>query len=145
MTRIRARRWALALALCATACSSSDEGGSNQPPTTPSPPSTPGPPAPLPTTATINISAAGTNPKEVQIAVGGTVTFNNNDERLHIISSDPIDIHTDCPVLNEVGLIVAGQTRTTRAFDTERRCGFHDHADEFNAALKGTIIVGRPN
>jgi hypothetical protein len=44
-----------------------------------------------------------------------------------------------------VGLLAAGQARTTRAFETERRCGYHDHADEFNTAFQGTIVVGRPN
>jgi hypothetical protein len=92
-------------------------------------------------TATITITGAGTSPKEVRIAVGGVVTFINSDSRVHYISSDPIFIHTDCPTINDVGLLTPGQSRNTGAFATVRNCGYHDHTDESNPLFQGRILV----
>ena len=67
--------------------------------------------------------------------------FQNTDVRQHAVSSDPIQTHTDCPALNEVGNLAAGASRATGVLTVARVCGFHDHNNEQDAAFKGRIIV----
>jgi hypothetical protein len=73
--------------------------------------------------------------------VGAAVTFRNDDVRPHAVSSDPIQTHTDCPAINDVGTLAPGQSRTTSPLTVARVCGFHDHNDENNPAYRGRIIV----
>jgi plastocyanin len=92
--------------------------------------------------ATITITAAGqVSPSSVSIAVGQAVTVVNNDSRPHEIASDPHPTHTNCPSINAVGSIGAGQTKTTNAFTSAQTCGYHDHNDPGNASLQGQIII----
>jgi plastocyanin len=90
---------------------------------------------------TITITASGVSPVEVHIAVGGHVTFFNNDSRPHAMSSDPVQIHTDCPSINDVGFLNPGQSGSTTALTVKRTCGFHDHTNENDPIFKGRIIV----
>ena len=85
---------------------------------------------------TITITASGVSPTQVTIHVGSRVTFLNSDVRIHAMSSDPIT-HTDCPAINDVGLLNPGQSRTTGAFDMARVCGFHDHTNELDPTWQG--------
>jgi plastocyanin len=110
----------------------------------PSGPSNPGPGAgsPGPSGATITIGANGAvSPSQVQIAVGQSVTFVNNDSRSHDMTSDPHPTHTDCPWMNAVSLLSPGQTKLSNAFPAARTCGFHDHNSPDVAALTGRIVI----
>src|SRR5262249_17780020 len=109
-------------------------GGSN--PSSPSPS-----PNPNPSTATVTISGSGVSPKSVQIAVGGHVTFTNNDARSHPIASNPHPVHTDCPEINQVGVLQPGQSRDTGNFSAARSCGYHDHANPSDTTVQGTIVI----
>jgi plastocyanin len=99
-----------------------------------------GPAAPSPA-ATIRIGAAGVEPREVRIEHGNYVTFVNADSRPHAIVSDPVDLHSQCPALNRVGLIPPGESRESGTLSDRATCGFHDHTDASDAALKGRISV----
>jgi plastocyanin len=99
------------------------------------------PSSPSTADATITISAAGVTPTEVRIPVGGRVSFVNNDSRPHAMSSDPVQVHTDCPPINDVGFINPGETRTTGTINARRTCGFHDHTNENDPIFKGRIII----
>lgn len=93
-------------------------------------------------TATITIGADGAvTPANVTITQGGRVTFVNNHNRPHDMSSDPHPEHTQCPEINQVGFLQAGQTRTTGNLNTVRRCGFHDHNEPTNNSLIGSITI----
>ena len=92
--------------------------------------------------ATITISNAGVvSPSAVTINPGESVTFVNNDTRSHEIASNPHPAHTDCPAINALGVLQAGQTKLTNALTTSRTCGFHDHNDDTNRNLQGTITI----
>jgi plastocyanin len=91
--------------------------------------------------ATITIANGRVTPATVTIAVGQSVTFINNDGRVHNIASDPHPAHTDCPSINGVGPINNGQTKLTNSLPAARSCGFHDHDDPDNGSLKGTIVI----
>jgi plastocyanin len=80
-------------------------------------------------------------PHALTIALGGRVTFINNDSSDHEMDSDPHPAHTDCPALNQIGFISAGQTRTSGNLTDARSCGFHDHRNFENTALRGTIMI----
>jgi hypothetical protein len=69
------------------------------------------------------------------------VTFVNNDSRAHTMNSNPHPEHTDCPPINDVGFLGAGQQRTTGNLNTARTCGYHDHALPENTSLQGTITI----
>jgi plastocyanin len=103
--------------------------------------SSPAEPSPEPQEAEIAITASGVSPKEVTVRIGDRVRFRNNDARPHAVSSDPVNTHSDCPVINNVGTIGPGESRRTGAFPLARTCGFHDHNDENNAAMQGRIII----
>jgi plastocyanin len=137
----RGRRLALgALILAAAACGGG--GGSPSAPSTPTTTTTPAPAAsPVAGEVTITITSAGANPKEVTIAVGGRVTFINNDTAFHEMDSDPHPIHTDCPEINQVGALSPGTSRQTAAFTRARTCGYHDHGQENNRSLQGLIVI----
>ena len=93
------------------------------------------------TDATITITASGPRPIEITVPRGSRVTFTNSDVRSHAVSSDPIQTHTDCPALNDVGTINPGTSRTSGTLDIVRVCGFHDHNNETDPTFKGRVIV----
>jgi plastocyanin len=99
-------------------------------------------PAPVPApAATIRIAAAGVNPKSVEIALGARVLFINNDTVEHDMGSDPHPDHTDCPPLNQVGVLKPGEQRETGNFVVVRSCGYHDHNLPDVTALWGTVVT----
>jgi plastocyanin len=81
------------------------------------------------------------SPKTVQIAVGGHVTFVNNDTRSHDIESNPHPAHTDCPQINQVGPLQPGQSRDTANLSVSRSCGYHDHSSPADTTVQGTIVI----
>jgi plastocyanin len=93
------------------------------------------------TSTTITISNNAACPQNIVVPRGTQVTFVNSDSRTHEMTSDPHPEHTDCPEINQVGNLVAGQTRQTGNLNIARRCGFHDHIDFQNNALKGSITI----
>lgn len=133
---------AVAAAIMVAACGG---GGGGSSPTAPSPSPSPAPaptPAPGGGTTTITISSAGVvSPKSITVSPGTRVTFVNNDTRAHDMSSDPHPAHTDCPELNQVGFLTAGQSRQTGNLNTVRTCGYHDHGRGTDTNLQGTIII----
>ncbi|MDH4063259.1 MAG: hypothetical protein OEW19_02580 [Acidobacteriota bacterium] len=124
---------AVMAAVLVTACSGGDGGSS----------STPSSPSPSPTAAaTITIGADGrVSPSTVTVAPGSRVSFVNNHNQNHDMSSDPHPDHTDCPEINQVGFLTPGQTRTTGNLTTVRTCGFHDHNQPTNNDLRGSIVI----
>jgi plastocyanin len=125
-------RWAIASALLAAfGCG----GGAG---TNPSPVG--GSPGPSGATITIGANNA-VSPSSVTISVGQSVTFVNNDSRVHEMASDPHPAHTDCPPINALGVLGPGQSALTNALTTARTCGFHDHRDDSNPNLRGTITI----
>jgi len=75
------------------------------------------------------------------VARGTRVTFINNDNRAHEMNSDPHPEHTNCPELNQVGHLESGQQRDSGNLNVARSCGFHDHINDSNNNLKGTITI----
>ena len=75
------------------------------------------------------------------VAPGARVLFINNHAQRHQMSSDPHPEHTDCPEINQVGLLTQGQTRETGNLVAVRTCRFHDHDNPDNAALRGRIVI----
>jgi plastocyanin len=92
--------------------------------------------------ATVTMTSSGLSATTVTVAVGQTVTFINNDNKSHEMASDPHPQHGSCPSMeNGLGTIAAGQTKVTHMFANTGTCGYHDHLDDGNANLKGTITV----
>lgn len=116
------------------ACGSDDGGGGS--------PTTPSGSGPGPSGATITVGTNGAvSPSSVTISVGQSVTFVNNNNRNHELASDPHPAHTNCPSINALGVVGTGQTKLTNSFGAAGTCGFHDHNDPDNPALKGTITI----
>jgi plastocyanin len=127
--------------LVAAACSGTTTPSTPSTPTAPTPPTSPAPP-PVTLTATVTITANNLfQPSEVRVLAGGRITFVNQNNRAHDITSDPPHLHTDCPAIIEVGFIQPGQTKQTGVLDQVRTCGFHDHMQENNPDLRGRIII----
>lgn len=126
-TTLRALGVSLTLAIVTAACgssSSSPSGGSSD----------------GPVAQTFTITSAGISPKTATVALGSRITITNNDSRSHNMNSDPHPEHTQCPALN-VGVLSAGQSRSSQNLTSARTCGVHDHDDPDNAAWKATITV----
>jgi plastocyanin len=91
--------------------------------------------------ATITIGAIGVAPMELRVKAWSRVMFVNNDVQPHTIVSDPVDIHTQCPPVNQVGLLNPGDSRSTGTLNLAGVCGFHDHANKSDSTMKGRIVV----
>ena len=128
------------LALCATLAAASACGSDS--PTAPGGGGGGGGSGPGPVGATITIGANDTvSPASVTINPGESVTFVNNGSQPHEMTSDPHPAHTDCPALNVVGLLNIGQSRTSNALTTSRTCGYHDHRNDSNPGLRGSVVI----
>ena len=136
---------ALAIVLALAGCSGSDPMATPTP-TAPSAAPTPSTPPAATLEATVTITANNqVQPTEVRVRVGGRVTFVNQNNRAHDITSDPPHLHTDCPAIMEVGFIQPGQTKQTGVLTQARTCGFHDHMQENNPNLQGRIVIEGTN
>ena len=93
------------------------------------------------TSTTITISNNAVCPKNITVQRGTRVTFVNSDSRTHEMTSDPHPTHEDCPEINAVGNLVAGQSRQTSNLVIARRCGFHDHIAFEVKTLQGSITI----
>jgi hypothetical protein len=124
------RLFAAAAMLAITACSDGDSATSP----TPNPGGSTG-------GATITISSSGVSPRNVSIVRGTQVTFVNRDDRPHDMRSDPHPNHSDCPEINQVGLVQPGNNRQTGNLATARTCEFHDDRDPSNEDFQGTIQI----
>ena len=123
-------RFRLALAVLVASCAAC---GGDSPPSNPNNPTNP---------YTITISAGGVvSPKQLMVPPGTRVLFVNNHSRRHDMTSDPHPDHLDCPELNQVGALNAGQSRETGNLVIVRTCGFHDHDDPDNVNLRGSIVI----
>src|SRR5690349_9509924 len=70
---------------------------------------------------TITIGADGRiSPSTVTVSPGTRVTFVNSSGSQYDMSSNPHPEHTDCPEINQVGFITAGQTKQTGALTVAR-------------------------
>jgi plastocyanin len=139
MTTVKAAACAAALALAAACGSSSSSPSSSSGPSPTSPTTAP---AGAVRTNTITISNSVASPKDVIVTRGTQVTFINNDNQTHNMTSDPHPEHTDCPEINSVGFLTGGQTRQTGNMITNRAvCGFHDHDLPNVAGLQGSITI----
>jgi hypothetical protein len=136
----------LAAAALVAATAAACGGGSSSTPTSPStgggttnPPTSGGGTAT--DSATITIGTDGrVTPSSVTVTRGGRVTMVNNHSQAHDMWSDPHPEHTQCPEL-AWGFLTTGQSRASSNLNTARTCGFHDHNQPDNAALKGTIVI----
>ncbi len=111
-------------------------GGDSDPPTSPSGGGGGG----ATNTTTITITSSGASPRDITVALGSRVTFVNNDTRPHEMDSNPHPAHTDCPALS-VGFIAAGASATSQNLNTARVCGYHDHNQDTNTSLQGTVRI----
>jgi len=90
--------------------------------------------------ATVTITAAGLNLRNVNVPVGQTVTFINNDSRSHEMASNPHPQHGSCPSLEGgLGTIAAGQTKVTHMYANTGTCGYHAHLDDSKGNLMGPM------
>jgi len=132
-----AAAFAAAAAFGIGACGSSSGSSSSSGPTSPSTT-----PSGAVNATTITITNSTVNPKNIIVARGSQVTFINNDNQSHNMTSDPHPEHTDCLEINQVGFLSAGQSRQTGNMVTNRAvCGFHDHDLPDVAGLQGSITM----
>lgn len=102
----------------------------------------PGGPSPNDNPNQMTISAAGVlSPTELVVSPGTRVLFINNHSQRHNMTSDPHPEHSDCPEINQVGLLSSGQRRETGNLIAVRTCGIHDHDDPDNRNLRARIVV----
>ncbi len=80
-------------------------------------------------------------PSALTVTRGTQITIINSDSREHEMTSDPHPEHTDCPEINQIGLLTAGQSRQSGNLNIARKCGLHDHRAAETASLKATITI----
>lgn len=127
-------RWPSRLAIACTVSALAACGGSGSAPAT-----TP--------TGTTNpyqliITPSGVlNVNQITISQGSRVLFINQDSKAHLMYSDPHPEHTDCPEINQVGMLQPGDQRETGNLVTVRSCGVHDHNLPDINGLKAQIVI----
>src|SRR6516225_839709 len=57
------------------------------------------------TDATVTITSTGVSVTQLSVAQGSRVFFVNHDTKSHNMTSDPHPEHTDCPEINNAGLL----------------------------------------
>ena len=92
------------------------------------------PATPVRADVTVSIGAGGVSPSQLSIAVGESVTFQNNDSERHRIRSD-----SDPPF--DTGNLDAGESATV-LFSTAGSFPFLDEEDDDDTRFRGTITVG---
>ena len=92
--------------------------------------------------ATITITANGLSDSAPRIALGQKIRFTNNDTKPHEILTTPHTIHTDCPGLNAIDVLAAGQSKDSDALNDRRGCGWHDHLNPDDNRWRGQVLVG---
>jgi plastocyanin len=136
MSRITIAAHAVLAVIVATAviaCSGGSDGGGAANPSAPTAPEN---------VNRITISATGVaSPTELVVPPGARVLFVNNHGQSHQMSSDPHPDHTDCPEINQAGLLNTGESRETGNLVAVRTCGFHDHQNPTNSSLRGRIVI----
>ena len=125
-TRFCARVCQIAMVAAIASCGGSAPSSPTAPPDNPN---------------TITVTAAGANPRNLQVALGSRVLFINNDSQPHWMASDPHPEHNDCPEFDQVGTLLPGQRRETSNLVTPRTCGFHDHDHPLVTSLQGQITI----
>ena len=80
-------------------------------------------------------------PSTVTINSGESVRFVNNHNTPHQMSSNPHPAHTDCPPVNALPTLGQGQSGQTNGLTTPRTCGVHDHLNDTDQNLRGSIVV----
>ncbi len=85
----------------------------------------------------VTITADGFSPRVMTIKKGETVTWTNKDSNPHTVNSDPHPTHELYPILNTVGLIDAGQSKSLTFADP----GTYTYHDHLEASLTGEVIV----
>lgn len=141
------RVYVFTAALTAAGCGSSGPAPSavpsppvSAPAPAPSPAPPPAPAAPSATTS-VSITQFGLIPVEATVAVGGRVTFVNNDNLPHDIQGGPDPEHRDCPEIDIVGFLTPGQSRQTGPLNTARTCEYHDHTVQDHHGFGGRIVI----
>jgi hypothetical protein len=89
----------------------------------------------------VTITTSGVSPKVIEVALGSRVLFVNDDRVSHHVGSDPHPDHTECPDINNVGVLLPGQRRETGNLVQVRSCGYHDHDRPGDQSLHGRIVV----
>ena len=90
----------------------------------------------------LTITSAGVlNANRITVSQGSRVLFVNNDTKPHLMFSDPHPEHTDCPEINQVGMLQPGEQRETGNLVTVRSCGVHDHSLPDVNGLKAQITI----
>jgi hypothetical protein len=92
-------------------------------------------------TNTLVIMNGAICPQALTVTRGSQLTITNQDSRNHNMASDPHPEHTDCPELNQIGLLSTGASRSSGNLNTVRTCGMHDHDDPNNGSLKARITI----
>ena len=141
MGALSLRRLGVVAASCALVALAAGCGGDSGSSSPSSPSTTPPPTGPPTATTTITITASGVSPQNITVAAGSRVTFVNNDSRTHEMNSDPHPVHSDCPEINAVSFLAAGQSKQTDPLNTRRTCGFHDHNQPSVTNLQGSIQI----
>jgi plastocyanin len=114
----------------ATACGSSNSAT----PSSPTPTPTPTTPAASGSTVSIpqgaqTMGAAGFNPNPITVAVGTTVTWNNNDTTAHTVTSN-------------TGAFDSGPLGGGRTFSfTFQTAGTYQYHCTFHAGMVGSVVV----
>ena len=95
---------------------------------------------PVAHTYTATFTAQGISPSQLNIKVGDTVKFINQDSAAHWPASDPHPTHTICPGFDALRGLAKGESYSFK-FTVAKTCPFHDHLNAFNKLFSGTIII----
>jgi plastocyanin len=86
---------------------------------------------------TVEITSSGFSPKDIEINVGDTVTWDNKDSKAHWPASDNHPTHTLYSEFDALRGIGSGEEYSF-TFDKKGSWEYHDH---MNPSLTGTITV----
>lgn len=85
----------------------------------------------------VTITPDNFTPQTITVKTGSSITWTNTDSASHTVNSDPHPTHTISSLLNQIGLIKSGESKSL----TFPAAGIYKYHDHLNPSSSGTVIV----
>ncbi len=92
------------------------------------------------TSATVYITRAGFSPSSIQIKKGTTITWTNQDNKVHQVAADPYPKNNSIPGLNSTVVLNKHDSYSFK-FSAPGTYTYHDQTNPMSKAYRGTVIV----
>lgn len=91
-------------------------------------------------TAQVYVTKSGFIPAIINIKVGTSLTWTNQDSKVHQVAADPYPKNDSIPGLNSTVILNKGDSYSFK-FDNAGTYTYHDQKNPLNKSFHGTVVV----